>query len=122
MNFSLCADTLNVSGCGIFPQRCITWCNSTSNELCICPSDTLRIHRNNLYVCELSVNAMNCSPNDSIRRCPFGQICLNQQCKNEVISTTNAIITTTTTTSQSNEYDYLNTKRENISLMERFFF
>ena len=100
LNLTLCADTFNDSGCSIFPKRCITWCNSTSNDLCICPSDTLRIQRNNLYVCELPVNAMNCSANDSIRRCPLGQICLNQQCTNVISSTTNAI---STTTNQSNE-------------------
>jgi hypothetical protein len=75
-----CANLMNVSNCKIFPSRCITWCNSTTNFLCICPSDTLKIQRNNLFICELSVNSNNCSNDDNLRRCPLGQCCQNGQC------------------------------------------
>ncbi|CAF0738098.1 unnamed protein product [Adineta ricciae] len=98
-NSFYCADTLNTSACTIFPTRCITWCNSTSNYLCICPSDTLKIQRNNSYVCELPVDSTNCSNTDTIRRCPFGQSCLNNQC------TDDAIITTTKTTNANSSSD-----------------
>src|SRR6202034_1019174 len=80
LNSSYCADTMNISNCNIFPTRCITWCNLTTNDLCICPIDTLKIQRNNSYVCELPVNSLNCSINDTIRRCPYGQSCINGQC------------------------------------------
>jgi hypothetical protein len=99
-NSLYCADTLNISNCSIFPTRCITWCNSTTNNLCICPSDTLKIQRNYLYVCELPVDSLNCSTNDSIRRCPLGQICTNGQCINDVTFTS---IATTVTSTGSNE-------------------
>lgn len=101
-NSFYCADTLNTSNCTIFPTRCISWCNSTTNDLCICPSDTLKIQRNNFYVCELPVDASNCSSNDPIRRCSYGQTCLNGQCVNEIITTMITTITTTTT-NQSNK-------------------
>jgi len=74
------------------------------NSLCICPSDTLKIQRNNFYVCELPVDASNCSINDTIRRCSYGQTCTNGQCVNEISTTTaTTIIITTTTTNQSNK-------------------
>ena len=63
-----------------FPSRCITWCNQTTNYLCICPSDSLKIQRNNRFICELSINSKNCSINDEIRQCSFGQCCFNGQC------------------------------------------
>ncbi len=88
------------SNCTIFPTRCIMWCNSTTNNLCICPSDTLKIQRNNFYVCELPVNSLNCSINDSIRRCPLGQSCINGQCMNDIITT---ITAATTNINNSNE-------------------
>jgi len=76
-----CADMMNTSNCRIFPSRCITWCNKTTNYLCICPIDTLKIQRNNLFICELPVNSNNCSiNNDDIRHCPLGQCCLNGKC------------------------------------------
>jgi len=74
-----CADMMNHSNCTIFPSRCVTWCNQTKNYLCICPSDTLKIQRNNYFICELPVNSNNCLMND-IRRCPLGQCCFNGQC------------------------------------------
>lgn len=92
---SYCADTQNASNCNIFPTRCVTWCNSTTNSLCICPIDTLRIQRNNSYVCELPVDSLNCSSNDTIRRCQLGQTCINGQCTDLIISTTIAYITDT---------------------------
>jgi len=30
------------------------------------------------------VNWPNCSSSDQIRRCPLGQICINEQCTNEI--------------------------------------
>ncbi|CAF1328303.1 unnamed protein product [Adineta steineri] len=87
-NSFYCADTLNSSNCNIFPSRCVTWCNATTNSLCICPSDTLKIQRNYTYVCELPVNSLNCSSNDSIRRCSLGQSCINGQCIDSIITTT----------------------------------
>jgi len=90
-NSVYCADTINSSNCSIFPTRCVTWCNSTTNSLCICPSDTLKIQRNNSYVCELPVDSLNCSSNDTIRRCPLGQTCVNQQCIDSIIITTTKI-------------------------------
>jgi hypothetical protein len=78
-NSIYCADSMNISNCTIFPSRCITWCNETTNYLCICPIDTLKIQRNNMFVCELPVNSNNCS-NDNIRRCSFGQCCVDGQC------------------------------------------
>ena len=77
---SYCADSLNGSNCQIFPSRCVTWCNSTSNDLCICPTGTLKIQRNGFFICELPVNALNCSINDPIYRCPFGQCCSSGRC------------------------------------------
>ncbi|CAF1353313.1 unnamed protein product [Rotaria sp. Silwood1] len=100
-----CADTMNSSNCRIFPTRCVTWCNSTTNNLCICPINTLKIQRNNLYVCELLLNSFNCSTNDSIRRCPLGQICRNAQCTDDIITTTT--ITTLTTTQKNSSNDSL---------------
>ncbi|CAF2589887.1 unnamed protein product [Rotaria sp. Silwood2] len=97
-----CADTMNASNCRIFPTRCVTWCNSTTNNLCICPINTLKIQRNNLYVCELPVNSFNCLTNDTIRRCPLGQICLNGQCTDDIITTTTTTILTTTQANGSN--------------------
>jgi hypothetical protein len=80
---------MNVSNCQIFPSRCITWCNGTTNYLCICPSDTLKIQRNNIFICELPVNSNNCSINDDdIRRCSYGQCCINRQCIDCPTSTT----------------------------------
>ncbi len=93
-NSFYCADTMNISNCSIFPTRCITWCNATTNILCICPSDTLKIQRNSLYVCELPVNSLNCSANDTIRRCSYGQSCINEQCINDITTTTITIVTT----------------------------
>ncbi|CAF3427681.1 unnamed protein product [Rotaria socialis] len=87
-NLSLCTDTMTSSNCSIFPTRCVTLCHSTTNTLCICPMDTLKIQRNNLYVCELPVNSFNCSSNDNIRRCPLGQACLNGQCSDDILTTT----------------------------------
>jgi hypothetical protein len=78
-DLSYCADLMNISNCTMFPSRCITWCNSTTNYLCICPIDTLKIQRNNLFICELPVNSNNCSIDD-IRQCPFGQCCVDKQC------------------------------------------
>lgn len=75
-----CADTLNSSNCQIFPSRCVSWCNGTTNALCICPSDTLKISRNNLFVCELPIHATNCSIDDDLRRCSMGQCCIQDQC------------------------------------------
>lgn len=89
---SICADTFNGSNCTIFPTRCITWCNSTTNSLCICPPGTLRSLRNNFYVCELPVNAVNCSTSDSIRICPLGQCCNSGKC--ESCTTTSTVRTT----------------------------
>jgi hypothetical protein len=99
-NSFYCADTMNISNCTIFPTRCIMWCNSTTNNLCICPSDTLKVQRNNFYVCELPVDALNCSSNDTIRRCPYGQSCINGQCINDI--TTTIIIITSTQTNNLN--------------------
>lgn len=100
---SYCADTLNGSNCQIFPSRCVTWCNATDNELCICPSGTLKIERNELFICELPVNAFNCSIDDSIRRCPIGQCCTEGQCRS--CSTTRTSSTTTTMiAADSNEF------------------
>ncbi|CAF3550529.1 unnamed protein product [Rotaria sp. Silwood1] len=96
---------MNSSNCRIFPTRCVTWCNSTTNNLCICPINTLKIQRNNLYVCELLLNSFNCSTNDSIRRCPLGQICRNAQCTDDIITTTT--ITTLTTTQKNSSNDSL---------------
>jgi hypothetical protein len=98
-NSFYCADTQNATNCGIFPTRCVTWCNSTTNYLCICPIDTLKIQRNSLYVCELPVDSLNCSINDSIRRCPLGQNCNNGQCIDDITTTA----TTTTEINNSNE-------------------
>jgi hypothetical protein len=95
-----CADTFNTSNCQIFPTRCITWCNSTTNSLCICPSGTLRIERDNLYLCELPVNAFNCSIQDPIRRCPLGQCCTIGQCRD--CSATSSFMTTIVVTSNAN--------------------
>lgn len=76
-----CADMIDTSNCTIFPSRCITWCNETTNYLCICPSETLKIQRNQSFVCEFPPNANNCSSNDrDIRRCPWGQCCFDEQC------------------------------------------
>ncbi|CAF1252799.1 unnamed protein product [Rotaria sordida] len=97
-----CADTMNSSNCNIFPTRCVTWCNLTTNNLCICPINTLKIQRNNLYICELPVNSFNCSINDSIRRCPFGQICQNGQCIDDIIITTTTTMLTTIQPNNSN--------------------
>jgi hypothetical protein len=89
---------MNISNCNIFPTRCISWCNATTNNLCICPSDTLKIQRNSLYVCELPVDSLNCSINDTIRRCPYGQSCIDEQCMNDITTT----IPTTTATATTN--------------------
>jgi hypothetical protein len=89
------------SNCTIFPTRCITWCNATENDLCMCPSDTLKVQRNNLYVCELPVDSLNCSSDDTIRRCSYGQSCVNGQCINNIITTT--ATTATTIINNSNE-------------------
>ncbi|UJR14193.1 hypothetical protein I4U23_001186 [Adineta vaga] len=98
-NSFYCADTLNTSNCSIFPTRCVSWCNSTNNYLCICPSDTLKIQRNNSYVCELPVNSINCTTFDTIRRCPYGQTCSNNQCID------NLVITTTKTNDSNDSTD-----------------
>jgi hypothetical protein len=87
---------MNISNCTIFPTRCISWCNSTSNSLCICPSDTLKIQRNYLYVCELPVDSLNCTVNDTIRRCSYGQSCINGQCITDTITVTTVVTTTQT--------------------------
>jgi hypothetical protein len=72
---------MNISNCKIFPSRCISWCNQTTNYLCICPIDTLKIQRNNIFICELPVNSNNCSINEyDIRHCPLGQCCFNGKC------------------------------------------
>lgn len=69
------------SNCTIFPSRCVTWCNHTRNYLCICPRETLKIQREQFFVCELPINARNCSmDSQDIRRCPLGQCCFHEQC------------------------------------------
>lgn len=93
-NTSYCADTFNASNCQIFPSRCVTWCQSTNNNLCICPAETLKTQRNGVYVCELPVNALNCSADDPIRRCPFGQSCTSGQCRTLTISSSVTLTTT----------------------------
>lgn len=88
---------MNNSDCKIFPSRCITWCNQTKNYLCMCPIDTLKIQRNNYFICELPVNSNNCSidDNNNIRRCPLGQCCYNKQCIDcSMIATTSKIFNT----------------------------
>ncbi|CAF0780973.1 unnamed protein product [Adineta steineri] len=89
-----CADMLNTSNCHIFPSRCIMWCNQTINYLCICPSDTLKIQRNNIFICELPVNSDNCSIDDNIRRCSLGQCCLNGQCMDCSLATSTTTLKT----------------------------
>lgn len=103
MNASFCADTYNRTNCTLFPTRCISWCDSTTNILCQCPDGTLKILRNNVYVCELAVNSANCSSSDQIRRCPFGQVCLNGQCVNEIQTSTSERTTITTDMNQSSD-------------------
>lgn len=103
LNSSFCADTLNRSNCSIFPTRCISWCNSTTNVLCQCPDGTLRSLRNNYYVCELPVNSANCSSSDQIRRCPLGQICINEQCTNEISTSSTTGEGTTSVATDANE-------------------
>ena len=84
-----CADMMNISNCNLFPSRCITWCNQTTNYLCICPMNTLKIQRNNLFICELPVNSKNCSMNsNAIRRCPYQQCCVNGQCIDSSMTST----------------------------------
>ncbi|CAF1266685.1 unnamed protein product [Didymodactylos carnosus] len=94
----VCADTINASNCTIFPTRCMNWCNSTQNDFCICPSDTVKVVRSNSYVCELPLNS-NCSLSD-IRRCSPTQCCISTQCIDCSLTTT--ILTTTTMISSSN--------------------
>ncbi|CAF1022441.1 unnamed protein product [Didymodactylos carnosus] len=94
---SVCADTVNASNCAIFPTRCVYWCNSTQNNLCICPSDTVKVLRSNVYVCELPLNG-NCSLLD-IRRCPPTQCCVSTQCIDCTLSTETVLPTTTTVSS-----------------------
>ncbi|CAF3413433.1 unnamed protein product [Rotaria sp. Silwood1] len=91
-----CADMMNMSNCKIFPSRCITWCNETTNYLCICPIGTLKVQRNNIFICELPMNSNDCSINtNDIRRCPFEQCCINEQCTNcSITSTTSKSIKT----------------------------
>lgn len=76
-----CADMLSMSNCKIFPSRCVIWCNGTTNYLCICPLNTVKVQRNNIFICELPINSNNCSIDDnSVQRCPYGQCCINGQC------------------------------------------
>jgi hypothetical protein len=90
-NRSFCADTLELSNCERFPSRCIHWCNSTSNSLCICPNDTQRIERNNMFTCELFLHVNHCSTNDTIRRCPSERCCIQGQCQNCSFRTTSTV-------------------------------
>lgn len=83
-----CADMLNTSNCQVFPSRCIAWCNQTTNYLCICPNNTLKIQRNNQFICELPINSNSCSINDSLRQCSIGQCCIDQQCLDCSLTTT----------------------------------
>ncbi|CAF3753537.1 unnamed protein product [Rotaria socialis] len=76
-----CADMLSISNCKTFPSRCVTWCNGTSNYLCICPSGSFKFQRNNVFICQLPINSNNCSISDNdVQRCPSEQCCINGQC------------------------------------------
>ncbi|CAF3425926.1 unnamed protein product [Rotaria socialis] len=83
----VCTDAIDRSNCSKFPQRCLQWCDESKTSHCICPPHTRKVRKiNGVFDCELEPTGK-CRFDDedtigaTIRKCPTGTICDDNQCR-----------------------------------------